>query len=71
MASISDHDSAGSPAPQDNAERYRAAAEATLDQLDWVIAYLHRIRKPRLAAVLAQNRSKIRRRLNEQSPTKG
>ena len=47
---------------QADAERYHAAAEATLDQLDWCIAYLHRIGKSPIAAVLAQNRSEIRRR---------
>ena len=47
---------------QADAERYHAAAEATLDQLDWCIAYLHRIGKSPIAAVLARNRSEIRRR---------
>jgi hypothetical protein len=51
-----------SPAQRPDPERYRAAAEATLDQLDWCIAYLHRIRKPRIADALARNRSEIRRR---------
>ena len=45
------------------AERYRAAAEAALDQLDWCVSYLHRIRKAPLAAALARNRSQIRRQL--------
>ena len=45
------------------AERYRAAAEAALDQLDWCINYLHRIRKSPLADTLARNRSQIRRQL--------
>ena len=44
-----------------DADHYRAAAEATLEQLDWCIAYLHRIRKPRLAAALARNRREIQR----------
>lgn len=47
---------------QADAERYRDAAEAALEQLDWCIAYLHRIRKPQIAAALARNRSEIRRR---------
>jgi hypothetical protein len=46
-----------------DAERYREAAEATLEQLDWCIGYLHRIRKPALADALARNRAEIRRRL--------
>lgn len=45
------------------AERYRAAAEAALDQLDWCIAYLHRIKKSPIATALAQNQSQIRRQL--------
>ena len=48
---------------QVDAERYREAAEATLDQLDWCIGYLHRIRKSALADALSRNRSEIRRRL--------
>jgi len=48
---------------RDEAERYREAAEATLEQLDWCIGYLHRIRKPALADALSRNRAEIRRRL--------
>ena len=43
--------------------RYRRAAEETLDQLDWCINYLHRIRKPGIAEAIAKNRSTIRRRM--------
>ena len=46
-----------------DAERYREAAEATLEQLDWCIGYLHRIRKPAIADALARNRSEIRSRI--------
>ena len=52
-----------SPARDAEAERYRAAAESALDQLDWCVAYLHRISKPSIAAAVARNRSAIRRRL--------
>jgi hypothetical protein len=52
-----------SSARQADAERYRVAAEAALDQLDWCITYLHRIRKSSIASALAQNRSEIQRRL--------
>jgi transposase-like protein len=52
-----------SPARQADSERYRAAAEATLDQLDWCIAYLHRIRQSPIATAIERNRSEIRRRL--------
>jgi hypothetical protein len=50
-------------ARQAEAERYRVAAESALDQLDWCVDYLHRIRKPAIAAALASNRSEIRRQL--------
>jgi hypothetical protein len=40
-------------------ERNRRAATATLEMLGWVIGYLHRIRKPEIAAALDQNRKKI------------
>ena len=49
--------------PVGDAERYREAAEAALDQLDWCIAYLHRIKKSPIATALAQNQSQIRRQL--------
>jgi hypothetical protein len=52
-----------SRARQADAERYRATAEAALDQLDWCIAYLHRIRKSPIATALARNQSEIRKRL--------
>ena len=53
-----------SDAREQEAARYRRAAEETLEQLDWCIGYLHRIRKPEIAEVLGKNRSVIRRRLN-------
>jgi hypothetical protein len=45
------------------ANRYRMAAEDALQQLDWTIGYLHGIRKAKVAAVLAKNRSHIRQQL--------
>jgi hypothetical protein len=45
--------------------RYRLAAEETLDQLEWCVRYLERIRKPRIAAALDKNRRLIRRQLSE------
>ena len=39
------------------------AGEETLDQLDWCVDYLYRIRKPEIAETIAQNRSMIRRRM--------
>ena len=41
------------------AERYRQAAELALDQLQWCIDYLYRIRKPTLAKELKANREDI------------
>jgi hypothetical protein len=49
--------------PNDVADRYRQAAEVALDQLEWAIRYLERIRKPEIARVLAKNHADIRRRL--------
>ena len=45
------------------AERYREAAERILEQLDWAINYLYRIRKHKLADALSRNRDAVRRRL--------
>ena len=44
-------------------DRYRQAAEVALEQLEWAIRYLERIRKPEIAGVLAKNHAHIRRRL--------
>jgi hypothetical protein len=44
-------------------DRYRQAAEVALDQLEWAIRYLERIRKPEIAGVLAKNHAHIRRQL--------
>jgi len=40
-------------------ERYRRAALHALDQLEWCINYLYRIRKPDLAKAIARNRKQI------------
>jgi hypothetical protein len=45
------------------ADRYRRAAEDALQQLDWAIGYLHGIRKTDISKALAKNRSYIRRNL--------
>jgi hypothetical protein len=44
-----------------DAPRYKEAAQAALEQLDWVIAYLRRIRKPSIARALQANRDTIRK----------
>jgi hypothetical protein len=41
------------------AKRYREAAELALDQLQWAINYLYRIRKSALAKRLERNREHI------------
>jgi len=46
------------------AERYRQAAEDTLAQLDWCIAYLQRNRSVSLARALERNRREIARALS-------
>ena len=48
---------------QEEADRYRQAAEDALQQLDWTIGYLHGIHKTSISKALAQNRSYIRRNL--------
>ena len=45
------------------AERYRRAAEQTLEQLDWCVDYFHRIRKRQIAELIAKNRTSIRKRM--------
>jgi hypothetical protein len=50
-------------AQQEEAERYRLAAEEALNQLDWCVNYLYRIRKDRIASALEKNRSTIRREM--------
>lgn len=47
----------------DELVRYRQAAEETLNQVDWCIGYLYRIRKPEIARALERNRRSIRRRM--------
>jgi hypothetical protein len=54
----------------DEADRYRQAAEHTLDQLDWTVDYLHRIRKTDVARALGKNGSSIRRRMSDRPKRK-
>jgi hypothetical protein len=49
----------------DEASRYREAAELALQQIEWCVMYLHSIRKSKIATALDQNRSAIARRLAE------
>jgi len=48
---------------QNEADRYKQAAEDALQQLDWTIGYLHGIHKTDISKALAKNRSYIRRNL--------
>jgi hypothetical protein len=48
---------------QQEADRYRKAADDALQQLAWAIGYLHGIRKVQIARALARNRADIRREL--------
>ena len=50
---------------QQEADRYRKAADDALQQLDWAIGYLHGIRKVQIARALARNRARVRRELME------
>jgi hypothetical protein len=47
----------------DEAERYRQAAEAALEQLDWIIDYLYKIKRPGIAAAIERNRIRVAKRL--------
>jgi hypothetical protein len=51
-------------ATDDEIARYRRAAEETLDQLDWCVKYLYRIRKPRIASAVDKNRATIQRQMS-------
>jgi hypothetical protein len=44
---------------EQEAERYREAAELALEQLQWCVGYLHQIRKHTLANRLKHNREQI------------
>ena len=43
--------------------RYRLAAEETLEQLEWCVDYLRRIKKGSIADVVDRNRRHIRREM--------
>jgi hypothetical protein len=40
-------------------KRYRDAAELALEQLEWVVSYFRKIRRPELATALERNRKQI------------
>jgi hypothetical protein len=49
---------------EEEVARYRRAAEETLEQLEWCVNYLHRIRKGRIADAIDKNRRHIRRQMS-------
>ena len=48
----------------DEVDRYRRAAEEALNQLDWCVNYLYRVRKSDIARVIEKNRAHIRRQMS-------
>jgi hypothetical protein len=44
--------------------RYRRASEEALEQLEWCVNYLYRIRKPRIAEGIDKNRRRIRQQMS-------
>lgn len=63
MATRHDTRSHTDDATRDEVDRYQHAAEETLNQIEWCIGYLYRIRKPEIAQTLERNRTTIRRRM--------
>jgi hypothetical protein len=43
----------------DEIERYREATDSALGQLEWIVGYLHKIRKGDIATALDRNRKQI------------
>ena len=58
---LPDERRANEAANRDERDRYRRAAEESLEQLQWCVGYLQRIRKPALARAVAKNCRTIRR----------
>jgi hypothetical protein len=52
-------------------EQYREAAILTLEQLEWIGSYLHRIGKSQLAAALDRNRKRIIERIAAETRVAG
>ena len=52
-------------ARDDETARYEEAAYSTLEQLDWCVEYLRRLRKNEISRQLARNTTAIRRRIDE------
>jgi hypothetical protein len=52
-------------ARDEEAARYRKAAQMALDQLEWCIGYFRDVRKPRISKQLAKNHAAISRKLRD------
>jgi hypothetical protein len=46
-------------------ERYREAAETALAQLEWIVGYLHEIRRGNIARAVDRNRKQIIEEMRE------
>lgn len=53
-----------------DSSRYQAASRAALAELDWVIDYLSRNRRTRLARQLRRNRASILRGMRSDAPAR-
>jgi predicted ribosome quality control (RQC) complex YloA/Tae2 family protein len=49
----------------DEIERYRKAAETALGQLEWIVGYLHKIRRGNIARAVDRNRKQIIEEMRE------
>ena len=49
---------------EEEAAKYRRAADEALGQLDWCVQYLYRIRKHSIAQAIDRNRTFIRRQMS-------
>ena len=56
-------DDEAAQARNEEAERYKQAANDALQQLDWCIGYLVGMRKQKVASTIARNRAYIREQL--------
>jgi hypothetical protein len=63
MESRETNDHARGREPNHEIERYRQAALAALDQLEWCINYLYGQRRARIARALERNRRQIMERI--------
>jgi hypothetical protein len=55
------------PELDDEIERYREATASALGQLEWIVGYLHKIRKGNIARALDRNRKQIIEQIRDRS----